>query len=226
MSLVYKTTFLSLCVQIIIGIFDVIALTYSVPEDHRILKSVLLIETIVQVVELCFYIYFVLRFSLGHMATSRYFDWFLTTPLMLFTTIVFLEYQARREADIPSNFTLASFIKDNRANIGIILSFNFAMLLVGYLAETNVIPRHVAALLGFAFLVVSFTTIFNNFARRSVLGRKLFIFLAIVWGLYGVAFLLPTVEKNIAYNCLDIVAKNFFGLYLFFKINAVQYQKN
>jgi bacteriorhodopsin len=30
----------------------------------------------------------------------------------------------------------------------------------------------------------------------------------------------PVVQKNISYNILDIIAKNFFGLYLYYKISV------
>ena len=42
-----------------------------------------------------------------------------------------------------------------------------------------------------------------------------------VWSLYGVAALMPADIKNISYNLLDIVAKNFYGLYLYYKILQV-----
>jgi hypothetical protein len=40
-----------------------------------------------------------------------------------------------------------------------------------------------------------------------------------VWNLYGVAFFFNPVWKNIIFNGLDVVAKNFFGVYLFYKIS-------
>ena len=39
-----------------------------------------------------------------------------------------------------------------------------------------------------------------------------------VWSLYGVAALLGDKLKNISYNILDIFAKNFYGLFLYFFI--------
>jgi hypothetical protein len=38
-----------------------------------------------------------------------------------------------------------------------------------------------------------------------------------VWGMYGVAAVMPDVPKNNTLNLLDIVAKNFFGVFLSFK---------
>ena len=45
-----------------------------------------------------------------------------------------------------------------------------------------------------------------------------------VWAAYGVVFLFPAVYKNIAFNFLDIIAKNFFGLFLFYKIRTIHNQ--
>jgi len=37
--------------------------------------------------------------------------------------------------------------------------------------------------------------------------------------------LFPAIYKNITYNFLDIVAKNFFGLFLYYKIKQVAKEK-
>ena len=44
---------------------------------------------------------------------------------------------------------------------------------------------------------------------------SLFAIMYAVWGLYGVAAAFPDDQKNIAYNGLDIVSKNFYGVFLF-----------
>ena len=46
----------------------------------------------------------------------------------------------------------------------------------------------------------------------------------IIWSLYGVAAMFPTIIKNIFYNILDIISKNFYGLYLFSKVRAMAKQ--
>lgn len=191
------------------------------PQDN-ILKSVLLFETIVQVIEFAFYIWFVLRFSLSTMAATRYFDWVITTPTMLFTTIVFMKYQELREKQLNTNFTIIEFINKNYSNICIITLSNFCMLLFGYLGEINLIDKNIASIAGFIFFGITFYTIYNNYAKQSVLGQKLFIFLILIWGLYGVVYLLDIQSKNIGFNMLDIIAKNFFGMYLVYAI----YQKS
>ena len=45
-------------------------------------------------------------------------------------------------------------------------------------------------------------------------GSMLFYFLFVVWGLYAVAALMKAKYKNISYNLLDIVSKDFMIVYL------------
>jgi hypothetical protein len=49
----------------------------------------------------------------------------------------------------------------------------------------------------------------------------LFMFLFVVWGLYGAIFLFNDKWKNISFNMIDIVSKNFYGLYIYYKILQV-----
>ena len=99
------------------------------------------------------------------------------------------------------------------------------MLAFGYLGEVEFIPKYIGIPIGFYFFYKSFYIVYT-FARESQLGIKLFAFLVSIWALYGVAAVLPVDQKNISYNLLDIVAKNFYGLYLFYSIVKVSRQNN
>ena len=61
--------------------------------------------------------------------------------------------------------------------------------------------------------VYNFYIIYERYAKHTDLGIKLFIFLIIIWSLYGVAAYMNIKVKNLMYNCLDIVSKNFYGLF-------------
>ena len=61
----------------------------------------------------------------------------------------------------------------------------------------------------------------GKFTKNSVINDRLYTFLVIVWGLYGFAAMLSNKNKNISYNLLDLVAKNFYGLYIFFLIKSL-----
>jgi len=49
------------------------------------------------------------------------------------------------------------------------------------------------------------------------MGKKIFVLLFIIWGLYGIAFMLSDIAKNNLINLLDLFAKNFFGIFLFYE---------
>jgi bacteriorhodopsin len=67
---------------------------------------------------------------------------------------------------------------------------------------------------GFAGLVGSFYVIWDRFASKSPENYPLFWFMAIVWSLYGVAAFASPTLKNASYNILDVIAKNFYGIFL------------
>ena len=75
--------------------------------------------------------------------------------------------------------------------------------------------------LGFVFFYLAFKLIYDEYGVKSKDGKTLFWVLGTVWSLYGVAAVMPMTIKNISYNFLDIVSKNFYGLYLFYKIKQL-----
>jgi len=219
------TTDVSIIVQVITGIVGLQALFINVTEKHQILKHVLTLEMFVQTVELFFYIYFLRVMSitsLDKMAAFRYFDWVITTPTMLLTTIIFYKYEEHLENNVEKNLEFWDFLKTHKENIIIIFVCNFFMLLFGYLGEIGAIDMVTSLILGFIFFGMTFYTIYKNYAIRSKNAMKLFYFIFIVWGMYGVAALMSIHNKNNMFNILDIFAKNFLGLYLFYRINNVR----
>jgi bacteriorhodopsin len=70
--------------------------------------------------------------------------------------------------------------------------------------------------------------IYNNFVKDEVIEnttrerkkeiKGLFWYFFSVWSIYGIAALFPYKEKNISYNILDLFSKNFFGLFLSYKV--------
>ena len=71
--------------------------------------------------------------------------------------------------------------------------------------------------MGYIFFAMSFSLIYG-YAKETETGMHLFYFLTSVWSLYGVSAMLDETKKNICYNLLDIVSKNFYGLYIYYKI--------
>jgi hypothetical protein len=217
--LVKKTTEISLLVQVITGIFSALGLTIKVDESDQILKQILGLELIVQIIEFGFYFFFVSNFNLETLAINRYSDWFISTPTMLFSSAAYFFYEEQKEKNNVDN-TLLNFTITNKWILLEIFIFNFFMLAFGYLGETGVIDRYTASVLGTACFARSFYLLYKEFADKSIIGKQLFPVLFVIWGLYGVAFLTSVHEKNIGYNILDIIAKNFFGIYLYYKISS------
>lgn len=215
-ELVKQTTHVSIGIQVITGLLGIYGLTLPVKADDTILQTVLQLELVVQAIELAFYTFFITQFSLEGFAASRYFDWFLSTPLMLFTMAIYFTYEHLKESS--KELKLAEFIQENRWILAEIVFFNFLMLLFGYLGEIGMINRLTAFTLGTACFARSFYILYTNFAQTTPIGKTLFNILFVVWALYGAAFLAPTVQKNIGYNILDIIAKNFFGVFLVVKL--------
>lgn len=213
------STNLSIIVQIITGLVSMGGIFIKLPKKHIVLNEILLVETLVQFVELFFYIYFLKSMAntnVENMGSIRYFDWAITTPTMLLTTIVYFKYQEYIEKNIDKTLTFWDFIKENKQNIIIIFVCNFLMLLFGYLGEKNIIDMTTSLLYGFIFFGITFNNIYKNYALKSTSSIKIFYFILTIWSLYGVAALLNPSHKNNMFNTLDIFAKNFFGLYLYY----------
>jgi bacteriorhodopsin len=183
-----------------------------------------MLETIVQFIELGFY-FFVLKSmvltSLPNMTANRYMDWVVTTPLMLLTSIIYFKYEEYLENNIEEKLEFFDFLKTHQNNIITIFVCNFLMLFFGYLGEIGVIDIKLSSLFGFIFFGITFYIIYKDYAVKSKIGLKLFYYIVTVWGIYGIAAVMTPVIKNNMYNVLDIFAKNFFGLYLCYRINHI-----
>lgn len=224
-ALVENTTKASVIVQLITGAVGVLGLTYTLPPEHAILSNLLGLEMFVQLVELLFYFYFLATFQLEGLATKRYFDWFISTPIMLFTMAAYFTYKNREESrnkeENKEGLSLQDFYAVNQTPIWIILIANFFMLLFGYLGEIGTLSVTSAFALGTGAFLVSFYTLYEKFAKFSESSRVLFGVMFVLWSGYGGGFLLSTTAKNIVFNGLDILAKNFFGLFLYFQIQSL-----
>ena len=225
--MVKNTIWFSLIVQIITGIVSLHGLFLTLPKKDAILTDILGLETIVQFVEAAFYIWIAYAaVNINAMTLRRYIDWVITTPTMLISTIMFMKYQERKEQNKLKSkpVTTKQFFEENRDLIIRMCGYNLAMLAFGYLGETNVISKYLSIPIGFFFFGKAFSLIYYNYANKSILGGKLYKFLLGVWGMYGVAAMLPANIKNVSYNLLDIVAKNFYGLYIYYEILQVYYK--
>lgn len=183
--------------------------------ENKILADALLLETAVNFIATYFYSLFVRGAETGKIDVKkitpfRYLDWALTTPFLLASIIIYFHY-LRYKVDNTD--------KVNFKPLAILLPLNWLMLYSGYIGETNPKNKWTGLTIGFLAFAAMAYVIWNNYVVDSIQETKfLFFFFLITWGLYGVAYLLNDIAKNIAYNGLDLVAKVLFSLYTVFVI--------
>ena len=221
-ELLTNSVHISLFIQIIIAIITFSGMFVTVPENDKVLIDILTLENITQGIEAFFYSYIAITLSkldFNTVTPKRYFDWVITTPVMLITTILFMDYEIKKKNN-EKPLRLFEFLKQNKEIVIKIVFYNFMMLIFGYFGEVGIMNKNFSIPIGFVFFFLSFYTIYENYIKDNdiTVNRNLFLFLLIVWSLYGIAAMLPNVEKNISYNFLDIIAKNFYGLYIYFKV--------
>ena len=227
-ELLTSSVYISLFIQVVIGIITFSGMFVKVPEDDKVLIDILTLENVSQGIEAIFYSYIAFTLSkldFNKVTPKRYFDWVITTPVMLITTILFMDYEIKKKNN-KKPLRLFEFLKVNKENVLKIVFYNFMMLVFGYLGEIGTLNKNVSIPIGFIFFSLSFYTIYDNYVKDKniSINNNLFLFLLIVWALYGVAAMLPNTEKNISYNFLDIIAKNFYGLYIYFKVLNISKQ--
>lgn len=216
-ALLKDSVTMSLTVQWVTMIANVVGVLLNVKPAEFIVQQALYIETFVQAIQLGFYSWFKdhIVATPAQITPLRYYDWVITTPLMLFTTIVFYAYNNQTEAEKDAKpLTLWQFIQDNLPTIVTIFILNLLMLLFGYLAEIGVLGLVSSTIWGFLALAGSFYTMWYSFVRGHPQNNLLFYFMLFIWSLYGVAALFTPSWKNISYNILDVFSKNFYGLFL------------
>lgn len=214
MDTVKSTALLSVTLQFITGLIESTGLFFQVPEKDLIVKDILTMELLVQAIEFMFYLYLVyLIFSnkLHRNITShRYLDWFITTPVMLVGFITLFKYLK----DPNRNIRLFESIQEEWSNILKITTANATMLGFGLASELSLIDTTAGVTVGFLPFAYIFSLLHSEYAKFTTLSLTLYYFIFIIWGGYGIAAFLPFASKNSAYNILDLLAKNVYGLFL------------
>jgi bacteriorhodopsin len=226
MNLLNITSYSSLIIQLLSGLVSFSGIFIKVDPKDFILVQAIKLETFVQLVEFIFYLYLVYIITYkkipSNITSVRYFDWMITTPTMLLSTIIFLKYQEiqeKKESELkPLDFF--ELVKSEKSSILKILIGNWLMLLVGYLGEINLIDIKISVTIGFIFFAYTFKQLYCNYAAKTETGLNLYYFMFFFWSLYGVAAVFDFELKNSAYNILDIFAKNFYGLFLYYVIKS------
>lgn len=201
MSLVYRSAVASLAAQVALG--GVAAVGLFVHTDRaRDLRAVFALELASQVVEFAWYLYVVAAY--GRVVTwMRYLDWVVSTPVMLVSFVLFFLHRAGAPADDLWR----------SARLYLVLSLNHLMLAAGFAGEVGALRLPLALGLGGVAFVGSFAAV-ATYVSDDALSLALYGVVFAVWAGYGIAAAFPYVPKNVAYNALDVVAKNCYGLFL------------
>uniref|UniRef100_A0A6C0HI93 Uncharacterized protein n=1 Tax=viral metagenome TaxID=1070528 RepID=A0A6C0HI93_9ZZZZ len=236
-NILKSTVYSSLFIQVLTGIVDIYVYFLPAAGELSIIKKMLELEIFVQFIEGTFYVWFASIFShVKNITPNRYYDWAITTPTMLFTMCLYLDYLGERDKpteqfapliESPHTNNTASkkqsvkemslweYLKQNLGLFLPIFFLNWIMLIFGYLGEIGELDNKLAVLCGFLPFIVYFVIIHENFAKHSSFyGKVLYWIFFSIWSLYGLVALLSYYWKNIAFNILDLFAKNFFGMIL------------
>ena len=102
--------------------------------------------------------------NLNKMTPRRYLDWTFSTPIMLISTIVFIEISRFKEQNKDTNFKMIDFFKNNKTNIFKIFIYNGLMLLCGFLGEAGIIDKRLGIWDLYSFYL-SFNLIYQEYAN-------------------------------------------------------------
>ena len=209
MKIIHSSGWFSLYVQIVTMIIDTYALSMKTPPSLALVKQLLWIEYIVNLIEGSFYVWMVYHFTkIKNITVARYYDWMVTTPIMLFTYSIYILNQKEAQPD------LYTAVVENKLVLGTIILLNWTMLFFGYLSEIGKMDARISTPLGFIPFSLMFYLIYDHYAKYTSVGVTTFYYITFIWGLYGVSALLGYIAKNVMYNILDLFSKNFFALFL------------
>jgi len=208
-TLVQKTTRLSLAAQLLtllFGIASVFAPTNNEYKYRNEVIAILYVEGASQVIEFVYYTIAVGCFYGKIQTWTRYIDWYISTPTMIVSTAMF--FQLRKQQDV------FSILRFENPLVVMSICLNQLMLSIGLCAELNIVRPCVGVTLGFLPFIASYTFLGQVLDDEDAMSIILFFVIFFVWSLYGIAALFPYTPKNVSYNALDIVSKNFYGIFV------------
>jgi len=225
MTKILNTAKISFKAQIITGLIDYLALQANLPQNLLILKQLLTLELFVQIIEGTFYLWLISSYhKVEDITKFRYYDWLLSTNVMLFTLIVYIIHLQN-----PTK-SMKEIYNENKNIIHTVLLLNTLMLAIGYLGETKKIEIKNSVVTGFIPFLIYYNIIYETYVKEEKLNlsnisnekkkeiKLIFWYFFIVWSMYGFAATLPYSQKNISYNILDLFSKNFFGIFLSYQV--------
>lgn len=210
MDIVRITSQTSLLFQFLTGVLT--SSIVFVPTDRDFegiddVYTIILIETASQVIEFLYYSVAVLCFKTNLPTWTRYFDWYLSTPVMLLSSAMFFVH--RQGGDIWQ------VLDPNSARFPIVVALNALMLSFGFAMERGALNKPLALALGSLSFIGSYGFLTLYVKYSDPLSVVVFYSNFVIWFLYGVAAAFSYTYRNVSYNLLDIVSKNFYGVFLY-----------
>ena len=190
------------------------AVSTNIPQIRHIMN----LETVISVVAAFFYKQFMDKLKIteklgktnnndnkqvdyASINLTRYMDWAITTPIMLWVLCLVLGYNTK------SNLNIGFFV--------LVLILNYAMLGFGYLGEIQKINKKISTIIGFIFFIILYGSIyFKYISGKNVFDNKLIFWIFVIfWSGYGIFHESDNETKNIGYNILDLFSKCFVGIF-------------
>jgi len=215
--MIFETGLFSIFIQMVVNVIEGWGLSLKVKPEDEIFRDLLKVEFVVEIIELVFYIILIIFFRelTGVITPFRYIDWGFTTPLLLVSLMAYMRSGPESES---GSGRLIDFVQNNVGSIVLVWTLNFAMLLSGLIGELGLLSATVTTAVGFVPFAGYFGYIYENFVPAveddTDYKRTLFFWFLGFWTLYGLFALLNYTTKNVSYNFLDLLAKNFFGVFL------------
>lgn len=189
-------------------------------EKTKYLRAALVSETCVNIIAGLTYFYFLKylyedNIKLEDITPVRYLDWLITTPFLIYSFALYSTYENNKKNDTPNKGL-------DYVPLSYLLVLNTIMLVFGFMGETGRLNKHLAFGISMAAFAVLFYLIYDKYVHNdgdhveSVLIT--FGIFAAIWLLYGMSYYLNTINKNVAYNILDMISKSAFGIYLWISV--------
>jgi bacteriorhodopsin len=182
----------------------------SIRTNNPTVRHVLNLETAVSIIAGYFYYTFLEKLSVYEkenrpidwleIVITRYFDWSMTTPLMLLALSLVLSSNIKKVVSLSV--------------ISVVVLLNYLMLYIGYIGETGQMDRTWACGLAFVPFVLMFGIIYRNFVLPvyNLSNYVIFSLFVGIWLFYGVFYMMEKTVQNIGLNVLDCFSKCLFGL--------------
>lgn len=206
----YTSIYISLVIQTLTLLLDFVGLGVPVPTDKLIYYDLLKVDILIEFIEYFFYIWMLFNIAkVKNITPFRYFDWFITTPLMLISLMAYMSNKSHKN--------LREFIIDEYKIIIQVMILNALMLLFGLLAELNIIDKYLANIIGFIPFFLSYKLIYDKYYKKESnrTQKVLYWVFLVIWTMYGVASFFPYKLKNDTFNILDLFSKNAYSIVYF-----------